>query len=346
VSEDRERRSVGLAYAVLAYGSWGFFPLFWKLLDHIAALELVAHRVVWACGAYLLLVAWRQRLGELRAALVSPAVLRAIVPAALLISINWLVFVYAVVTDRVLHASLGYFLNPLVSIVLGLVFLRERMRAVQWIAVALACVGVVQLATLAEGVPWIGIVLALSFGLYGLTRKVAPIDGLLGATLESVLLVPIAVGYLVWLAASGAGAFGSQSLRTDLLLVCAGFVTAAPLVWFANAARRLPLRTLGFVQYLAPSCQFLLAVLVFGEPLTDVHLRSFACIWAAVALFTAESWWRGSTGPRQPSGGSRSTMGVSQPSMHANAGDGSQTDSTQQRTLGDGLSRSRLEQTS
>jgi chloramphenicol-sensitive protein RarD len=290
---ERESAAGGLAYAVLAYGAWGIFPLFWKLLVHIPALELVAHRVVWACAAYLLLVAWTRRMGELRVALRSKAVLRAIVPAALLISLNWLVFVYAVLTDRVLHASLGYFLNPLVSIVLGMVFLRERMRAAQWVAVALAALGVVQLTTLADGLPWIGVVLALSFGVYGLTRKVAPIDGLLGATVESALLVPIAVGYLGWLALSGTGAFGASGLRIDALLVCAGFVTAAPLVWFANAARRLPLRTLGFVQYLAPTCQFFLAVLVFSEPLTAVHLRSFACIWAAIALFTAESWWHG-----------------------------------------------------
>jgi chloramphenicol-sensitive protein RarD len=290
---EREGRSAGLAWAVLAYGSWGFFPLFWKLLDGIAALELVAHRVVWASVAYLVLVAWRRRLGELRASLRSAPVLRAIVPAALLIAVNWLVFVYAVVTERVLHASLGYFLNPLVSIVLGLVFLRERMRAPQWIAVALAGFGVVQLAALAEGFPWIGIVLAVSFGLYGLTRKVAPIDGLLGATLEALLLAPIAAGWLAWLAIEGTGAFGTLGLRTDLLLLATGIVTGAPLVWFANAARLLPLRTLGFVQYLAPSCQFLLAVLVFGEPLTEVHVRAFACIWAGVALFTAESWWRG-----------------------------------------------------
>jgi chloramphenicol-sensitive protein RarD len=291
-------------WAVLAYGSWGFFPLFWKLLDHVPALELVAHRVTWACVAYLLLVGWQRRLRELVVSLRDPKVLRAIVPAAVLISINWLVFVYAVVTDRVLHASLGYFLNPLVSIVLGMVFLRERMRMVQWIAVGLAALGVVQLAGLAEGVPWIGIVLAVSFGLYGLTRKVAPVDGLMGATIESVLLVPIAMGYLAWLAVSGSGAFGTLGVRTDLLLVCAGIVTATPLVWFANAARLLPLRTLGFVQYLAPSTQFLLAVYAFGEPLTNVHVRAFACIWAAVAIFTAESWWRARAQPPSGSNGS------------------------------------------
>jgi len=285
-------RSTGLVYALLAYGSWGVFPLFWKLLAAIPALELVAHRVVWACGAYLLLVAHRRRGHEIGPALRSPAVLRAIVPAALLISLNWIVFVYAVVTDRVLHASLGYFLNPLVSIVLGLVVLRERMRAPQWVAVGLAAAGVVQLATLAEGVPWIGIVLAVSFGCYGLVRKVAPVDGLLGATLESVLLMPFAAGWLLWLAIAGTGAFATIGPGIDALLVCAGVVTAAPLVWFANAARLLPLRTLGFVQYLAPSCQFLLAMLVFGEPLTDVHLRGFACIWIAVAIFTVDTWRR------------------------------------------------------
>ncbi len=295
----RSDRSAGLVWAFLAYGSWGFFPLFWKLLDHLPALELVAHRVLWACVAYLVLVAGKRRLGELAAGLRDPQVLRSIGPAAAFISINWLVFVYAVVTDRVLHASLGYFLNPLVSILLGLVFLRERMRPVQWLAVGLAALGVVQLAGLAEGVPWIGIVLALSFGLYGLTRKVAPVDGLMGATIESVLLVPIAMGYLVWLALSGVGAFATTGVRTDLLLVCAGIVTATPLVWFANAARLLPLRTLGFVQYLAPSTQFLLAVFAFGEPLTSVHVRAFACIWMAVALFTAESWWRARRPPFQ-----------------------------------------------
>jgi chloramphenicol-sensitive protein RarD len=282
----------GLGYAILAYGSWGFFPLFWKLLDHLPALELVAHRVVWACLAYAILLAHRRRLHELVPTLRSRGVLRAIAVSTALISVNWLLFVYAVLTDRVLHASLGYFLNPLVSIVLGMVFLRERMRKVQWIAVGLAAAGVVQLAGVADDVPWIGLVLALTFGCYGLVRKVAPVDGLVGATLESVLLVPLGLGYLVWLAAAGAGALGTIDARTDALLICSGAVTAAPLVWFANAARRLPLRTLGFVQYLAPTCQFVLAVALFGEPVDGATLRAFACIWVAVAIFTAESWWR------------------------------------------------------
>ncbi len=281
----------GLGYALLAYGSWGLFPLFWKLLEHIPAVELVAHRVMWSCAAYLVIVLARRRGRELLAALVDGRTLRMIVPSALFIAVNWLVFIYAVGTDRVLHASLGYFLNPLVSILLGMVFLGERLRVAQWVAVGLAGVGVAFMATLAEGLPWIGLVLAITFGGYGLLRKVAPVDGLIGATMESVLLVPIAGGYLVMLAMDGSGAMGELGTRIDLLLVTAGVITAAPLVWFANAARRLPLRTLGFMQYIAPTGQFALAVLVFGEVLTDVHVRGFACIWVGVALFSVEGWW-------------------------------------------------------
>jgi chloramphenicol-sensitive protein RarD len=293
VSEPRsaDTTTAGLGYALLAYGSWGLFPLFWKLLEHISSLELVAHRVVWSCAAYLVLVLARGRMSELRRALVSAKVLRTIVPSALLIATNWLVFIYAVSTDRVLHASLGYFLNPLVSIVLGMVFLRERLRPAQWVAVALACMGVAFMASLAEGIPWIGLVLAVTFGAYGLLRKVAPVDGLMGATMESVLMVPIGGVWLAMLAMDGTGAMGRSGLGIDLLLVSAGFITAAPLVWFANAARLLTLRTLGFMQYIAPTGQFTLAVLVFGETLTDVHLRGFACIWAAVAVFSVEGWW-------------------------------------------------------
>jgi chloramphenicol-sensitive protein RarD len=172
------------------------------------------------------------------------------------------------------------------------VFLGERMRVGQWFAVALAALGVVQLAGLTDGVPWIALVLAVSFGCYGLLRKLAPVDGLMGATFEAMLLVPVAAAYLLVLAFDGTGAMGQRGAGIDGLLVCAGIVTAAPLVWFANAARLLPLRTLGFVQYLAPSLQFVLAVAVFGEPLTPVHVRAFVCIWGAVGVFSLESWWQ------------------------------------------------------
>lgn len=287
-----ETNASGLTYALLAYGSWGLFPLFWKQLADIPALELVTHRVTWACAAYFVLVFARGRFAELRAGFTDKATLRTIIPAALFVGVNWLVFIYAVATDRVLHASLGYFLNPLVSIVLGMVFLGERLRRVQWVAVVLAALGVASLASLAEGVPWIGLVLAVTFGAYGLLRKIAPVDGLMGAAIESALLLPLAAGYLLVLAWNGTGAMGRMGASVDLLLLMAGLITAVPLVWFANAARLLPLRTLGFIQYLAPTMQFGLAVVVFGEAFTDVHLRGFGCIWAAVALFSADSWRR------------------------------------------------------
>jgi chloramphenicol-sensitive protein RarD len=284
-----DRTAVGLGYAVLAYGSWGLFPLFWKQLAGVDALELVAHRVCWAAIVFLGLVAARGRMRELVRTLAVPSRLFAIVGSSLLLGINFLAFVYAVMTDRVMHASLGYFLNPLVSIVLGYLFLGERTHAAQGIAVAVAVIGVVQLGMLADGVPWIGLVLALSFGGYGLLRKIAPVDALMGATIESLLLAPLGVAWVAWLAIDHRGAMGAISTRIDLLLVATGLVTSVPLVWFANAARLLPLRTLGFVQYLAPSSQFLLAVMVFGEPLTSLHVRGFACIWAAVVLFAISS---------------------------------------------------------
>lgn len=297
MSDDRERSGLaaGLGYAVLAYGAWGIFPLFWKQLTHVPALELVAHRVVWASLAYAVLLGLRGRVRELLRSIRDPKILRVIVPSTLLIGSNWLVFIYAVLSDRVLHASLGYYLNPTVSIVLGFVVLRERLRPVQWLAAAIAGFGVFELTGLADGLPWISLVLSLTFGCYGLLRKLAPVDGMMGAAIESLLLTPLALGYLVWLAWDGQASFGHGPRTTDVLLVCAGAVTAAPLVWFANAARRLPLRILGFVQYLAPTSQLLLAVGLFGETMTVIHMRAFACICAAAVVFSLEGWWRART---------------------------------------------------
>ncbi len=287
----RSRIAAGLGYAVLAYGAWGIFPLFWKQLAGVPALELVAHRVAWASLAYVFVLGWSRRGREFLRAIRDPTILRVLIPSTLLIGSNWLVFIYAVVTERVLDASLGYYLNPTVSIVLGFVVLRERLRAVQWLAAAIAGFGVYQLTTLAGGLPWISMALSLSFGGYGLLRKIAPVDATIGAAIESVLLTPAALGYLLWLEWHGDAVFGRGPIRIDALLVCAGAVTAAPLVWFANAARRLPLGVLGFVQYLAPTSQLLLAVGLFGEVMTRVHAAAFACICAAAVVFSLEGWW-------------------------------------------------------
>ncbi len=278
----------GLAYGIAAYAFWGVMPVFWKTLADVPASEILAHRVPWALLAFAAFARWRGRLADVGAAMVDRRVRSTLALSALLLGANWLTFVYAVVTDRVMQASLGYFINPLVSVLLGLVVLRERLRPGQWIAVALAAAGVAQLAVGADEVPWIGLVLAGTFGLYGLLRKTAKVDALPGSTAEMLLLAPAAILFLFGVEVRGTGQLGHADATTHLLLLATGPLTALPLLWFTNAARRLPLSSLGFIQYLAPSLQLLLAVVVFGEPFTAVHGRSFACIWLALAVFTID----------------------------------------------------------
>lgn len=282
--------AAGYLYGLAAYITWGVVPIFWKYLTHVPAVELLAHRVVWAlltCGALMWM---RGRLGEIMPALRDPRTRAAIMLSALLLACNWVVFIYAVATDRMLHASLGYFINPLVSVILGMVFLGERLRRMQWLALALATAGVLALATQAEEVPWIALVLAGTFGFYGLVRKTARVAALAGSTIEALLLLPIFLVYLGYLGARGEGALLSADMSTHVLLVATGPVTALPLVWFSHAARRLPLVALGFLQYLSPTLQLLLAVVVYHEPFTAVHMRGFACIWAALALSSLDGW--------------------------------------------------------
>jgi chloramphenicol-sensitive protein RarD len=206
-----------------------------------------------------------------------------------IVSLNWLVYIWAVFTERVLETSLGYFINPLVSVLLGVIFLGERLRPWQVVAVALAGVGVLNLAFGAADFPWIALTLAFSFGTYGLIRKTVAVGSVDGLLVETTLLLPFAIAFLAYLAITGGGNFATGGLQISVLLVLAGPATALPLIWFTSAARRLRLSTVGFFQYIAPSCQFLLAVVLFGEPFTTTHLITFACIWLALALFTADS---------------------------------------------------------
>lgn len=286
MADDRLQGSI---YALLAYGAWGFSPVFWKQVAGVPALETLGHRVVWALIVFYLLLRWRGRAGELVVAARQPRVQRTFLLAAALIAFNWGLYVYAVYSAHIVEASLGYFINPLLNVALGMLFLGERLRPAQWLAVALAALGVVQLALGIGSLPWIALGLAGSFGLYGLVRKTAPVDALLGSNLETAILLPPALAYLGWLALRGESAATSADGRTLAFLVASGLMTALPLLWFSNAARRLPLKTLGFFQYLAPSVQLLLGVLVYGEPFTAVELRAFGCIWVALAIFTVES---------------------------------------------------------
>jgi chloramphenicol-sensitive protein RarD len=284
----RERRT-GLAYGLAAYGAWGVFPIYLKAVRTVPILEVLCHRVVWALAILLVLTGVR---GELRAvadALRHRRALLVLSGSTVFIALNWLVYIYSVTHDRILESSLGYYINPLISVLLGVVLLRERLEPLMKAAALLAAAGVVWLAIGLGQLPWISLVLAFSFGLYGLLRKIAPVGALIGLTVETLLLAPLAAGYLVWAEARGRATFLSGRWGIDVLLLLAGPVTAIPLLCFAAAARRLPLSTIGFMQYISPTLQFLLAVTVYGEPFDRARAGAFACIWVAVALFGFDS---------------------------------------------------------
>lgn len=278
----------GLLLTTGAYLAWGIAPLYWKALAAVPAIQLLAHRIVWCAlllGAYLLL---KGRLGELRPVLRSARSVGALAASTVCIAVNWFVFIWSVNHGHLVDASLGYFINPLVSVLLGRVFLGERLNRLQGLSVAVAAVGVGILAVGHGGVPWISLTLAASFGLYGLLRKTMPAGPEPGLLVEATALSPIMIAVLWRAEVTGTGAWGNAGLATDLLLLTAGVVTAVPLVWFAHGARRLPLFTIGLLQYLAPSLQFLLAVAVFREPFEMRRLAAFLCIWTALAIFTAD----------------------------------------------------------
>lgn len=281
-------RRLGALSAIAAFLLWGIFPLYWKLLAGVPALEVVAHRTSWGFATVALWVTWRGRWAVARAAAARARTLLALVAAAVLIGFNWLLFIWAVAHEHVVEASLGYYVNPLLSVVLGVLVLGERLSRAQLVALALAGTGVTVL-TLGYGrFPWIALSLALSFALYGLVRKTVAADAVTGLLWETGILAPAALAWLLFLGARGQGSFARAPVLTSALLALAGPVTVVPLVLFAKGARALPLSTVGLFQYLAPSLQFLLAVAVFREPFTRAHLVTFACIWSALALLSAD----------------------------------------------------------
>lgn len=289
---------VGGLYATLAFGFWGFVPLYWKHVAFVPGLEMLAHRIVWAVPVLLALLALRGRLGRIREALGNPRHRRLLALTAALVASNWFVFIYAVTHDHVLDASLGYYLNPLVNVLLGFLFLGERLTRRQIAAVLLAAAGVATLVVAAGVFPWVALFLAGSFGSYGLLRKRAGVEALPGLAVEALLLLPLALGLLVVLSLRGEGAFLERGAGGALAIAASGLVTALPLLWFTEAARRLRYATVGFFQYLAPTGQFLLAVLVFGERFTTAHAVAFGAIWLAVALYLLDA----ARGPRVVSG--------------------------------------------
>jgi len=277
----------GIWYALGAYVLWGLFPIYWKWLQHVPALQVIGHRIGWSFILLMIVVLVTKQWTKFRATL-TRRVLGLYLIAGLLLSVNWLVYVWGVNSGNVVETSLGYFINPLLSVLLGMIFLKERLRPMQWLPVGLAAVGVVYLTWAYGSLPWIALSLAFSFGFYGLVKKTSPLGSLFGLTLETGLVFLPAVGYLLFMESTGQGAFGHAGNVSDLLLVGAGLVTTVPLLMFASAARRIPLTMVGIMQYIAPTIQFLLGVLIYKEPFTTTKLIGFSMVWVALLVFWAE----------------------------------------------------------
>lgn len=291
----RAAMNPGIVYAALAFVMWGLFPLYFQRIAAVPPFEVVLHRSVWSLLFVLLLLALLRRFAWLRGVAVQPRRLATFALSALLLSGNWLLYVYAVQSNQVVEASLGYFINPIVNVLLGVLVLKERLERVQWAAVALATAGVLWLAVLAGRPPWIALALAGSFGLYGLMRKTAPLGALEGLALETLLLAPLVLPLLAWWSFSGRGAMGQGDWALDAWLLAAGPLTALPLLLFAAGARRLPLATVGLLQYIGPTIQLGLGVWVFHEPFDRARLLGFALIWAALLLYWLDGWRRDRT---------------------------------------------------
>lgn len=277
----------GVWYGLAAYLAWGLLPIYWKALGQVPALEILANRIVWSLVLVLLILAVRRSWNWLLAARTRDVFLTYLA-AAVLLAVNWFVYIWAVNDGHVVETSLGYFINPLVNVVLGVLLFREVLRPLQWVAVAIAASGVLYLTLSYGSLPWIALTLAFSFGFYGVMKKRARLPALEGLALETGILSAAAAVYLVWLAANGMGALTTSSPTTVMLLVGAGVVTLFPLLGFAAAAQRVPLTVLGFMQYLAPTMQFLLGVLLYHEPFPVSRLIGFALIWLALAVFSMD----------------------------------------------------------
>lgn len=283
--------NTGLLYALIAYAIWGLFPLYWRLLQAIPATQITAHRIVWSWLVLAAVVALAKQWRTLRSAINSRVVLNYTI-TALLISLNWCVYIWAVNANHIVETSLGYFINPLISVFFGTVFFKERLRPLHWISLLFASIGVVYLTFHYGRVPWIALALAGTFSLYGLVKKIAPLPSLLGLTLETSIIVLPALGYLLWCEANGTGTLWNLDAYTYFLLLLGGAITAGPLLLFASAAQRIPLTLIGILQYIAPTLQILLGIFYFREPFSEVQLTGFSLVWIALGIFVVDGLWR------------------------------------------------------
>jgi chloramphenicol-sensitive protein RarD len=289
MGQEREEARAGLLYGLGAYIIWGLMPLYFRAVDGVRPGELLAQRIVWSFILLVGVLTVFRRWSDLSRHLRSPRTVLLLTVSSILLAANWLIYIHSVIDRQVVQASLGYFILPLLSILLGLVFFRERLRPVQWLAASLAAIGMFLLILTIDEFPWIALGVAFSFGFYGIVRKVTPVDGLAAVTIETLLLTPAAGACLAWWATQRTLQFGSIDPLLDLLIVASGVVTAVPLWFFGQAARRLPLSTLGFIQYIGPSVALLLAVFVFGEPFEKPKLICFGLVWTGIALLVGEA---------------------------------------------------------
>jgi chloramphenicol-sensitive protein RarD len=280
----------GILSGIGAYLIWGFMPIWLKQIQSVPALQILAHRIVWSLVLLVLIILLRRQLSELLRAAQSTKILLIYTTAATLLAANWLTYIYAVNSNHIVESSLGYFINPLVNVLLGVVVFRERLRPWQWLPVGIAAVGVTYLTIDYGRLPWIALVLAVTFALYAVVKKAAPLGPLRGLAIETAILVLPAMVYLAGAELNGSGYFTNYGLQQDALLAFAGVITSIPLLLFGTAARSIPLSMVGLLQYIAPTCQFLLGVLVYREPFTASRLIGFAIIWAALAIFWGEGF--------------------------------------------------------
>jgi chloramphenicol-sensitive protein RarD len=279
----------GFWSGVAAYTIWGLVPIYWKLLKHVPAIQVLGHRIVWSLAVLVVLVAVTRRRRGSAFAGVSRRVVGLYAIAAALIAVNWFTYIFAVNAGFIVETSLGYYITPLVNVLFGVLFFHERMRTAQWLAIALAAVGVIELTYAYGALPWIAFALAASFGTYGLAKKKAPLDPLEGLTLETAILAPLAIVYLAMLHRAGEGAFLRTGAVSDALMIGGGLVTTVPLLLFAAAVRTVPLSVIGILQYIGPTLQFLLGVFVYDEPFSRLQLIGFSIVWVALAVYAGDS---------------------------------------------------------
>lgn len=288
-----ERENViGVSFASGAYILWGILPIYWKLLDQVPPLEILAHRVIWSFLFVLVIVAFLKRKllkNFFRVQMSQKKTWLGLLLASFFISINWLTYIFAVNTNHIVEASLGYYINPLVAVMLGVFVLREKLNPSQVASFVIAGIGVLYMTLSVGKFPWISLVLAFTFGFYGLSKKLIKVDSILGLLLETLFIFPFAMGFLMYLGVNGQHSFLSGSVKNDLFLIGSGIATSLPLLWFGIGAQKIPLYMVGFLQYIAPSISLILGVLIYGEAFTKDHVVTFLCIWTAIALFTVSN---------------------------------------------------------